>query len=141
MSGFLKLRCDRAYATGALRTALSNAEFAKKLKRFGVRAHTEGDMVVIEDGGDVLRFGDWESNGLERTGWLSFTTADVFTLSRRLAEAGIPHRLEWSRPAEVDITDVRCVTSFDYRWSRPHPLAGAKKPDIDTYDEALPAVV
>jgi hypothetical protein len=136
---FLKLRSERAYATGALRTPLSVREFAGKLKRLGHGARVDGNTLHISVRGDHWMFGDWQENGLERTGWLRFTCdGDISALSRVLAAAGVRHRFEWSRPFDLVTDDIRCITSYDYRW-KDHTLGpGSMIASVDTYDEPVP---
>ena len=138
---FMKLRCERAYATGALRTPLTVREFAGKLTRLGLSARVEGATLHVVCSGDRWSFGDWQENGLERTGWLRFSSdGDISALSKVLARAGVRHRFEYSRPFDLVTDDVRCITSYDYRW-RDHSVGGGSMvASIDTYDEPLPGV-
>ncbi len=139
---FLKLRCERAYATGALRTPLSVREFAGKMKRLGHAARVENGSLHIACRGDGWTFGDWQENGLERTGWLRFVCeGDISMLSTVLASAGVRHRFEWSRPFDLVTDDIRCVTSYDYRWQDYTMGPGSLIASIDTYDEPIPGMV
>lgn len=135
---FLKLRCETAYATGAVRTPLSPREFAAKMRRLGMDAKLTGDGVWLAHRGDVWTFADWQHSGSESIGWLKFTTdGDLSGLSRTLAAAGVRHRFEYSRPRDLETDDVRCVTSYDHRWLDYSTRPGERVPAIETYDEPV----
>ena len=77
-------------------------EFAGKMRRLGMKAMVEGDTLHIVCNGDTWTFADWSEDGLERTGWLRFaTTGDIGAFSKKLAQAGVRHRFEHSRPFDV----------------------------------------
>jgi hypothetical protein len=136
---FLKLRSERAYSTGGVRTFLSKREFAGKLKRLGMPTAVDGERLIVRCGGNLFVFADWQQDGLATTGWLAFTTDDIFELSQRLSNGAIRHRLHWSRPFDLETDEVRCITSFDYLWDA-HPFAaGNRRADVQTYDEPVDA--
>lgn len=138
---FVKLRCERAYATGALRTPLSLREFAAKMRRIGVSATVDGGRLTLVCAGETWVFSDWRQNGLEQVGWLTISTDGfIGNLSEKLAGAGVRHRFEHSRPLDLETDDVRCVTSFDYLWADHTLRPGGKKADVETYDEPVDAV-
>lgn len=136
---FLKLRSERAYATGGIRTHLSPRELAGKLARGGLSTSVSGDELRIDAFDNAWIFESWQSNGIGWEGWLRFTTdGDIGGLSRRLARLGVRHRIDWSRPRDLETDDVRCVTQYAYRWDttggrRPNDI----EPSIVTFDEAL----
>jgi len=136
---FLKLRCERAYATGGLRTHLSPRELAAKLSRNGVNAYIWDGELRIDDFDNFWVFEGWQSNGIGWEGWLRFTTeGDIGGLSRKLARIGVRHKLDWSRPRDLETDDWRCVTQYQYRWD----IAGGRRPiDIEpsivTLDEEV----
>jgi hypothetical protein len=137
---FMKLRCDRAYATGAITTNLTPRELAMKLRRHGIGAMVSDGALHLDLAGDAYVFDNWEQNGLARIGWLRFKTdGDVGTLSRRLAIHGVRHRFEHSRPRDLDCDDVRCVTSYEFRWTGFDNTQGDTMPVILTYDEPVDA--
>lgn len=136
---FVKLRCDTAYATGAIRTNLDFAILVSKLKRVGLGATVVNGDLQVTCGGDTWIFGEWEPDGLGRIGWIGIKTmGNVSHLSSKLAELGIRHKFEYSRPFDLTTSDVRSVTRYDYRWDTPGlaPRA-AVVPDITTFDEQL----
>jgi hypothetical protein len=139
MTRFLKLRCERAYNTGAIRTNFALPELAGRLQRAGLAARCSRDSIEIDTADETFVFGDWQREGLTLVGWLRFTTeGDVGGLSWKLAKQGIRHRLELSRPRDLDTDDVRCVTRYDYRWDSPGlRRAGQVEPSILTFDEAI----
>ena len=61
---FLKLRCETAYATGAVRTNLGLHDFARKLTRVGLPAKVSGGQVYVKQDAQEWIFGDWEHDGL-----------------------------------------------------------------------------
>lgn len=136
---FLKLRCDRAYATGGIRTHLSPRELAEKLKRNGIDAYVWNEELRVDGYDTIFAFGDWQSNGIGWEGWLRFTTeGDIGGLSRDLARLGVRHRFDWSRPFDLDTEDMRCVTQYSYRWD----VAGGRRkidvePTVVTFDETI----
>lgn len=137
--GFLKLRCECAYATGAIHSNLSVRHLASKLTSAGLPARVEGGVLRVSCDGATFAFGEWADEGMGRIGWLQFTTeGDIGTLSRRLARLGIRHCFDLSRPADVGVDDVRCVTRFEHHWTTGkigvHP---AEMPQIHTYEEQL----
>jgi hypothetical protein len=135
---FLKLRCERAYVTGALRTTLSLREFAGKMKRIGLQTKVVDGAVHIDSDGATWIFGDWQQDGMSQTGWLRFTMdTQIGGLSRLLARHGIRHRFEHSRPRDLDSDDVRCITSYDFRWNDHSLNPGAIEVTVETYDEAV----
>lgn len=136
---FIKLRCDSAYATGAIRTNLDFPVLVSKLKRVGLGAEVvKGDLHVRLDG-ETWVFSDWQPDGVGRIGWIGLKMmGDVSSLSSKLAEAGIRHRFEYSRPFDLTTSDKRCVTKYDYRWDTPGLAPRALvTADITTYDEQL----
>lgn len=136
---FLKLRCDKAYATGGIRTHLSPRELADKLRRNSLLAAMWDDELRIDAFDNIWVFADWQSNGIGWEGWLRFTTeGDIGGLSRKLAKLGIRHKLDYSRPFDLETDHVRCVTQYSYRWD----VAGGRRPsDIEpsivSFDEEL----
>ena len=136
---FLKLRCETAYHTGAVRTTLGRREFASKLNRIGLKAKVVAGVVYVTCGQDQWSFGEWEQDGLEETGWLHFTTeGDIGTFSRKLAEHGIRHKFDHSRPFDLQTDDVRCVTQYEHRWdSGKAPYRPGGMPNIETFDERI----
>lgn len=136
---FLKLRCERAYNTGAIRGPYAPGELARKLAAAGLSTAVSGGELSIAWGGDRFVFDEWEGGPLDQIGWLRFTfTGDIGGLSWQLARLGIRHKLELSRPRDLDTDDVRCVTRYEYRWNstgrrRPNEI----EPSILTFDEAL----
>ncbi|MEQ1648408.1 MAG: hypothetical protein ABL898_07475 [Hyphomicrobiaceae bacterium] len=136
---FLKLRCETAYATGAVRTNLGLHDFARKLTRVGLPAKVSGGQVYVKQDGHEWIFGDWEHDGLGQTGWLRFTTdGDVGSLSRVFAKHGVRHKLDHSRPLDLTTDDIRCVTQYDYKWTgvTEQHLAG-HMPNIETFEECV----
>lgn len=136
---FIKLRCDTAYATGALRTNLDLPILISKLKRVGLSAELAGSDLHVQCDGETWIFSDWQTDGVGRIGWIGLKVmGNVDMLSGKLAEAGIRHRFEYSRPFDLATCDKRTVTTYDYRWDTPGlaPRA-AIKPEITTYDEQL----
>ncbi len=137
---FLKLRCERAYATGAVRTPLNLREFAAKMKRLGMKATADAECVHIALHGATWTFADWQQNGLENVGCLRFTTdGHIGVLSDKLAAAGVRHRFEHSRPLDLDCDDIRCVTSYDHRWQDFSLAPGRNQAVVETYDEPVDA--
>ena len=134
---FLKLRYERAYLTGGIKTTLGRRDFVKKLNRVGMRAKLEGGVLHVVSGNDEWQFADWEQDGLEETGWLKFTTdGDIGALSRKLAGAGIRHKFDHSRPGDAKSDDVRCVTQYEHRWDDGKvPYIPGEMPNIETFDE------
>jgi hypothetical protein len=135
----LKLRCDTAYYTGAIRTNLSLADLVRKLNRAKIAARLDKGGLVFSYARDSWTFVDWQPDGLGQIGWLQFQTeGDIGGLSHKLAMLNVRHWFEHSRPHDVDVTDVRCVTRYTYRWDGPSSATAADtKPSIETYDEAL----
>lgn len=136
---FLKLSCERAYATGAIRTNLSLRQLAAKLNRVGVPAMVSDGALHVRSGDDIWSFGDWTPDGLGQIGWLRFTTeGDIGGLSRKLAIHGVRHKFDHSRPRDVETDDVRSVTQYEFRWDG---ITGANAsvtvPSIETFDEQL----
>ncbi len=136
---FLKLRCERAYNTGAIRSPYTPGELAGKLAGAGLWAGVCGDELAIGWSGDRFVFEQWEGGALDQTGWLRFTTrGDVGGLSWQFARLGIRHRLELSRPRDLATDDVRCVTRYEDRWnSLGRRCPDEIEPSILTFDEAL----
>jgi hypothetical protein len=136
---FQKLKCDTAYATGAIRSNLDMPHLIAKLKRVGLRVEMTSGQLRIQCGDEAWEFGDWEADGVGRIGWARMRIlGDAGSLSRRLAQAGIRHKFEYSRPRDLETNDVRSVTRYDYRWDRPGlPPRSAVVPDITTFDEQL----
>ena len=136
---FLKISHDRAYATGGLRSNLPMRQLIGKLKRGGLPAEMIADRLVIRCGDDIWSFGDWQPDGIGRIGWLGMTVGgDVSALSRRLARIGLRHRIDYSRPFDVETRHVRSVTQYDFRWDV-LGLAppGDAMPSIVSFDEHL----
>jgi hypothetical protein len=135
---FLKLRCDRAYATGAISTNLRIGELAGKLRRHRMGAMVTRDSLHVDCNGDEFVFDNWQSEGLATVGWLRFKTdGDVGSFSRRLARHGVRHRFEHSRPLDLDTDHIRCVTSYEYRWTGFANCQSDTMPVIETYDEPV----
>lgn len=137
---FLKLRCERAYNTGAIRTNFSLPELADRLVRHGVEARACHGRLEIDTTDETFVFDDWQNEGhLQHVGWLRFTTeGDIGGLSWKLSKGGIRHRLELSRPRDLDTDDVRCVTRYDFRWESPgRRRLGQIEPSIMTFDEPV----
>lgn len=136
---FLKLRCERAYNTGGIRTSFGMPELVDRLRRAGIAARGVGGDLEIDTNDETFVFTDWQREGLTHVGWLRFTThGDVGGLSWKLSKAGIRHRLELSRPRDLDTDDIRSVTRFEFRWDTAgRRRAGQIEPAIITYDEAL----
>lgn len=136
---FIKLRCDSAYATGGIRTNLDPPVLISKLKRVGLNAELIGSDLHVRCAADTWVFGDWQPDGVGRIGWVGLKVmGNVDMLSSKLAEAGIRHRFEYSRPFDLATSDKRSVTTYDYRWDIPGVAPRASvKPDITTYDEQL----
>jgi hypothetical protein len=135
---FLKLRCETAYATGAIRTPLTMREFAAKMRRIGMQTSISSGALSLNHRGDHWTFADWLQSGSESVGWLRFTTeGDLSGLSRALAAAGVRHRFEYSRPRDLDTDDVRCITSYDHRWNDYSTKPADPVPAIETYDEPV----
>jgi hypothetical protein len=139
MRGFLKLAADRAYATGAIRSNLGVADLVTKLRRAGLATTISGDRLVIDCDGERWAFGNWEPDGVGRIGWLELKVmGHVGGLSERLTEAGVRHRLQYSRPRDLETSDVRSVTEYEYRWDQPGlPPLGPRQPAVVSYDEAV----
>lgn len=136
---FLKLRCETAYYTGAIRTNLSIGELVQKFNRAKMTARLDRGTLVVTYARDAWVFTDWQPDGLGQIGWLRFTTeGDLGGFSRKLALLNLRHKFDHSRPSDVDITDVRCVTRYAYRWDGlSGPNAADTVPAIDTFDEVL----
>jgi hypothetical protein len=136
---FHKLAHEKAYATGAIRTNLDLPFLARKLRRCGVDAALRDGRLHIRCDEHTWAFGDWEPDGIGRIGWIQIKElGDVGTLSRKLAKAGLRHRFEYSRPAEIDVTTRRCVTEYEYRWALPGVAPRAHvMPNINTYEEQV----
>jgi hypothetical protein len=136
---FLKLRSERAYNTGAIRSPYSVSELARKLSGGGIAVSTCGDELAVDWYDERFVFEAWEGGALDQIGWLRLNTSgDIGGLSWQLARLGIRHRLELSRPRDLETDDVRCVTRYEYRWNRP----GRRRPDevepsILTFDEVI----
>ncbi len=136
---FVKLRCDSAYATGAIRTNLDMPLLMSKLKRHGLGAEMAKGSLHVTCGADTWVFGDWERDGVGRIGWIGLKMlGDVSDLSQQLATLGIRHKFEYSRPRDLETSDVRSVTRYDYRWDTPGlaPRA-AVTAAISIFDEQL----
>jgi hypothetical protein len=136
---FLKLRCETAYATGAIKTNLTLRQLASKLTRVGMPALASDGVLYVRCGGDNWTFGDWQPDGMGLIGWLRFTTeGDIGTLSRQLAIHGVRHKFDHSRPFDMTTDDVRCVTQYEFRWDGFTPAnTSATMPTIETFDERL----
>jgi hypothetical protein len=136
---FLKLQCESAYATGAIRSNLDMAHLIAKLNRVGLKAASMGGNLQIRCGDEGFIFSDWEPDGVGRIGWLQLKImGDVSVLSRRLSEAGIRHKFDYSRPRDLETSDVRSVTQYDYRWDTPGlPPSGATRPAVTMFDEQI----
>ena len=136
---FLSIPHDRSYYTGAVHSNLSREHIAKRLARNGVTASIAGSELRIAIGDDNWVFDSWESDGLGATGWLRMAEhGDVNRLSRTLASSGFRHRLDHSRPLAIDVTHVRCVTRYCYRWNtRGMAPSGPANPEIETYEEPV----
>jgi hypothetical protein len=133
---FLKLRCDTAYYTGAIASNLSPRELAMKLTRHGMPARLSDDWLEVKFSGARFIFGEWEPDGMGQRGWLRFTTeGDLGGFSRALAQHGVRHKFEHSRPRDLDRDDWRCVTQYVFRWDG-GPAFG-HVPLIETFDEPL----
>ena len=136
---FLKLPLEKAYAIGALRTNLDMAHLIAKLERAGLKAEMRDGRLHVACDDESFVFGAWEADGVGRIGWLEMRIiTDVGRLSRRMAQAGIRHRFDYSRPRDLETNDVRCVTQYDYRWDRPGlPPHGADVPAVTMFDEQV----
>ena len=136
---FLKLRCETAYATGAVKTNLGMTAFARKLTRAGLPTAYTGGTLSVTCGDDQWTFAEWESNGFGQTGWLSFSAkGDIGTLSRRLAAIGVRHMFDHSRPFDLEIHDTRCVTQYAHQWATDYGIGPkGSMPSIETFDEQL----
>jgi hypothetical protein len=136
---FAKLKCDTAYATGAIRTNLDMPLLIAKLKRNGLDACMQAGRLLIACDGETWELDDWQPDGIGLIGWIEVKMlGDVGVLSRRLARAGIRHKFDYSRPRDLQTSDIRCVTQYDYRWDTPGmaPRA-AVMPEITTFEEQL----
>jgi hypothetical protein len=136
---FLKLKCDTAYATGAIRSNLDMSHLVDKMRRAALKAEMVGQQLRVQCGDEDFIFDAWESDGVGRIGWLQLKIlGDVGTLSRKLSEAGIRHKFDYSRPRDLETSDVRSVTQYDYRWDIPGmaPKA-ATRPAVTMFDEQL----
>jgi hypothetical protein len=136
---FLRLRCETAYFTGAIKTNLTLQELMQKFNRARMPAKLDRGTLVISYVRDTWVFTDWQPDGLGQIGWMRFTTeGDIGGFSRKLALLNVRHMFEHSRPTDVDVTDIRCITRYSYRW---HGLSGPNaadtSPTIETFDEAL----
>lgn len=136
---FLKLRCERAYNTGAIRGPYAPGELARKLAAAGLSASVCSDALQIDWGGERFVFDQWEGGALDQIGWLRFTTSgDIGGLSWQFARLGIRHKFELSRPRDLETDDVRCVTRYEYRWNSVGRRRAVEiEPSILTFDEAL----
>jgi len=137
---FLKLRCETAYYTGAIRTNLTLRQLASKLNRVGMTAMLGDGVLHMRCGTDIWSFDGWEGDGLGQIGWLRFTSeGDIGSLSRKLAIHGVRHKFDHSRPRDVDTDDVRCVTQYEFRWEGFGGKGGGPEtvPTIETFDEQL----
>lgn len=136
---FLKLRCERAYNTGAIRGPYSPWELASKLAGTGLSTAICGDALSIDRKGDRFVFDQWEGGAHDQIGWLRFTTSgDIGGLSWQFAKLGIRHKLELSRPRDLETDDVRCVTRYEYRWNSIGRRRSREiEPSIVTFDEAI----
>lgn len=137
--GFVNLRCDTAYATGGIRTNLDMPLLVTKLKRSGLGAEMVKGSLHVKCGDDTWVFGDWEADGVGRIGWIELKMlGNVSELSQQLATLGIRHKFEYSRPRDLETSDVRSVTRYDYRWDTPGlaPRA-AVTAAITMFDEQL----
>jgi hypothetical protein len=150
---FMKLRCEGAYVTGAIRTSLSPKALAMKLTRHGMPTVARADSVVATCNGETWAFNDWQPDGDGWTAWLGFTMGRddgwtawlAFTMgcnasafSQRLAIHGVRHRFECSTPRDADTDDIRNVITFEYRW---HGLdssnASSTVAAVDQFQEQL----
>ncbi len=139
MNGFLRVAADRAYATGAIRSNLSLSDLASKLRRGGLEASLDKGCLTLRCDGETWVLDKWEPDGVGRIGWLTMKElGDARALSRRLARIGVRHRLQYSRPRDLETSDIRTVTQYDYRWETPGlPPPGDNAADISTYDEQV----
>ena len=136
---FLKLRCERAYDTGAIRTNLSLRDLATKLTHAGMPSAFDGRTLAVRCNGDVWQFGDWQQDGMSRIGWLRFTTeGSIAVLSDRLSRSRVRHIFDHSRPFDLLTDDVRSVTQYSFGWSDAMKAGAASgRASIVSYDEVL----
>ncbi|MEZ5856179.1 MAG: hypothetical protein R3D67_16050 [Hyphomicrobiaceae bacterium] len=139
MRGFRKLAAERAYATGAIRSNLSIADLAAKLRRGGLEASADRGSLVIRLDGEAWLIANWEPDGVGRIGWLEMKElGDAGGLSQRLARIGVRHKLQYSRPRDLETSDIRTVTQYDYRWDTPGlPPPSDNAADVTMYDEKV----
>ena len=99
---FPKLKCVTAYATGAIRSNLDKPHLIAKLKRAGLRAELTGGQLRIQCGEEIWEFAGWLADGVGRIGWARMRImGDAGSLSRRLAQAGIRDKFEYSRSRAI----------------------------------------
>ncbi len=136
---FLKLRCERAYDTGAIRTNLSPRDLAVKLTHAGMPSAYDGKSLTVRCKGDVWHFGDWEHDGMSLVGWLRFTTeGSIAMLSDALSRQRVRHIFDHSRPFDLITDDVRSVTQYCFGWSDAMKAGAAfGRASIISYDEVL----